>query len=357
LLDNAGYEINSSTGWRFNLSIIVGDWDVTRVDVADMIKSGLMDVGINASLRVVTWEEWLYWPIPDYMDAWEACFGSYANPIDPGVIEYRRLHSQAEGPGDGKNWFGFTNATADMLLERGLNTTEYSTRKAFYDAYQEIIAQELPLIPVYYFTPLYAYNNDFHNFTCMTGEYYTVLDSYSLEKVWYTPTLSGQGKSPIKVCFFDSAGRRSGYCNGSIVTEIPESEYLEDQELVKIRSPNGQYSVELYGTDNGTYDFEVVNIALSYKNMYLPAGTIRAGQVRRYSVTVHPDGTISTVDHAADIDGDNDCDIYDVVVMVSSYGSTPADPEWNMLADVAPPLDQVDIYDVVTFVAEYGQDW
>jgi len=107
------------------------------------------------------------------------------------------------------------------------------------------------------------------------------------------------------------------------------------------------------GNANSTYLLEVVNVALDYKNMYLPAGTIREGQVRRFSVDVHANGAISAIDNAVDLDRDNDCDIFDIVLMAAAYGTQPGDPGWNMLADIAAPIDKADIFDIVIAASAY----
>jgi len=351
LLDQAGYPRDPQTGIRFNLTFKAGGYDFLRREVSERIGDCFQEIGVNITLVFLSWEELTEVSFVTYdfdiVGTWRIVNQGY----DPDNILWCLYHSTSD-----LNAWNYSNSRVDELLEQAyFDTVDETERKVWYDEVQEILADELPNIWLYYPIRVTVYNNDFHGFSSKLSV--TPVDTYSLEKVWYEPTLSGQGKSPVKICFVDSEGRRTGYFNGTILTEIPESEYLEDRELVKIRSPSGNYTVELYGTGNGTYSLEVVNVALDYKNMYLPIGTIREGQTRRYLVTIYSDGSISTTNCAADLDGDSDVDIYDVVIMCNAYGSQPGYQNWNIAVDIAPPIDTVDIYDIVALVAEYGKEW
>ncbi|UCG37392.1 MAG: right-handed parallel beta-helix repeat-containing protein [Candidatus Bathyarchaeota archaeon] len=57
----------------------------------------------------------------------------------------------------------------------------------------------------------------------------------------------------------------------------------------------------------------------------------------------------------ADINHDLEIDIFDVVIVASAYGSTPADPDWNPHSDIAGPYGVIDIFDIVTVAASYGE--
>jgi len=37
--------------------------------------------------------------------------------------------------------------------------------------------------------------------------------------------------------------------------------------------------------------------------------------------------------------------------------SQPGDQNWNIVADIAPPIDKIDIYDIVTAAGNYGESW
>jgi len=351
LLDQAGYPRDPQTGVRFNITFKAGGYDPLRREVSEKIGECFQEIGVNATLEFLSWEELTEASFVthdfDVIGTWRYLGNGY----DPDNYLWPSYHTYGC-----LNGWNYSNSRVDELIDRAFYETVNETeRKAMYDEVQEILVDELPNIWLYYPIRVTVYNNDFHGFSSKLSV--TPVDTYSLEKVWYDPALSGQGKSPVKVCFVDSEGRRTGFFNDSIVTEIPNSEYLEDQELVKIRSPAGNYTIELLGTANGTYDLEVVNVALDYKNMYLPTGTIRENQTRRYKITVFPDGSIYTINCAADLDNNKKVEIYDVVRACGIYGATPFDANWNAVADIAPPIDKIDIYDIVQICAEYGKNW
>lgn len=58
-----------------------------------------------------------------------------------------------------------------------------------------------------------------------------------------------------------------------------------------------------------------------------------------------------------DLNYDGKVSLYDIVMAVAAYGSTPEDPNWNPLADVAPQYELVDIYDLVTIASHYGETY
>ena len=57
---------------------------------------------------------------------------------------------------------------------------------------------------------------------------------------------------------------------------------------------------------------------------------------------------------AGDINGDNIVDIFDLVQVASSYGSTSEDPNWNIYADLNGD-GVVDIFDLVIVASHYGE--
>ena len=57
-----------------------------------------------------------------------------------------------------------------------------------------------------------------------------------------------------------------------------------------------------------------------------------------------------------DVDGDRDVDIYDMVLIASSYGFSRGQPEYNAACDLNQD-DTVDIYDVTIASSNYGTSW
>jgi len=59
----------------------------------------------------------------------------------------------------------------------------------------------------------------------------------------------------------------------------------------------------------------------------------------------------------ADVNGDLEVDIFDVVIASLAYGSSPSDLNWNLHCDITEPYDFVDILDLVLICGEYGEQW
>jgi len=59
----------------------------------------------------------------------------------------------------------------------------------------------------------------------------------------------------------------------------------------------------------------------------------------------------------ADINQDLKVNIFDVVLCVNSYESTPLDPQWDTFCDIAEPYCIVDIFDIVMVCSSYGEEY
>lgn len=89
-----------------------------------------------------------------YSYQFDAALLGVALPADPDA--YPWWHStQAEG---GQNFAGFSNFTADEVLQQARLVTDRSRRWAFYRAFQQVFAQEVPAILLHY--PVYIYGVD-----------------------------------------------------------------------------------------------------------------------------------------------------------------------------------------------------
>ena len=59
----------------------------------------------------------------------------------------------------------------------------------------------------------------------------------------------------------------------------------------------------------------------------------------------------------ADINHDLTVDIFDVVLAVNAYGSTPSDPNWNYHSDIAEPYRIINIFDILVVCSSYGDEY
>jgi len=277
-------------GWRFNL-VIKTRYSPSRVpweaNALNIVRDDLCYVGINTTIMFnVPWGYMLSGDFDAYFVGWGF------DAIGPDDL-YHLFHS-----GERDNYNRYSNATLDAVLEEGRRSINETLRKIDFDMAQEIVAEDLPQIFLYYPTAAVAYNNDFHGRISnppISGRW----TSYYFEDIWYDPTLSGKGNCPYRVCFTDSEGRRTGYHDGTAYEDIPESTYSgvdSDPQVVKVREPAGIYTVELVGTENSSYKFEFANIALEYKDVWIPEGFIHENETITYIVKVYGDGSIKVYD-------------------------------------------------------------
>jgi parallel beta-helix repeat protein len=56
-----------------------------------------------------------------------------------------------------------------------------------------------------------------------------------------------------------------------------------------------------------------------------------------------------------DLNGDGKVSLEDLTLLASAYNSKPEDPNWNPLADIAPPYSIISLTDLVTMAMHYGQ--
>jgi hypothetical protein len=59
----------------------------------------------------------------------------------------------------------------------------------------------------------------------------------------------------------------------------------------------------------------------------------------------------------ADINGDLEVDIFDVILGIDAYGATPSDPNWNSRCDLVEPYGEIDIFDMVLICSSYGEEY
>jgi peptide/nickel transport system substrate-binding protein len=277
-------------GWRFSLLIntplVSHPW---RAVSANIIEDDLRSIGINATVEFG-------------MSLDDSISGNFSDAIFLGYgfdalgpDDLYMFHSSETGM-----FRSYSNATLDALLEEGRSSFNETLRKIDFDRAQEIIAEDLPQVFLYHPYAAVAHSNDFHGRFLSTPPVNERLASYFLKEIWYDPTLSGKGNCPYRVCFTDSEGRRTGYYDGIVYEDIPDSTYSgmdSDPQLVKIREPAGIYAVELVGSENASYKFEFVNMALDYKNVRIPEGFIHENETITYIVKVFQDGSMKVYDY------------------------------------------------------------
>jgi peptide/nickel transport system substrate-binding protein len=157
MLDEAGWVrgdngVRAKDGQEFTLKIVTNDDDL-RKRVAETIAQNWSDIGVPTTVETQGATELLRDTLtPRQFQV--AIYGFDGGP-DPDL--YPAYHSSQAGPG-GNNLSGFSNSQADLLLQRGRQTSDPDARLTIYRQFQEVFAQEMPVLPLYMRTYTYVTN-------------------------------------------------------------------------------------------------------------------------------------------------------------------------------------------------------
>jgi len=151
LLAEAGWTRKSPDGLLeqdgrpFTFELLTNQGNEERRKVAEIIQSSLRDLGIGVEIRVLEWSSFL----KEYIKKrrFEAIILGWGIGEDPD--QYEVWHSSKTGP-DQLNHIGFAHAEVDELLERGRSSCVEAERKKYYDRLQEVLAEEQPLVFLYF---------------------------------------------------------------------------------------------------------------------------------------------------------------------------------------------------------------
>lgn len=146
LLDAAGFIDPDGDGPmpRFRLSFKTTNIDLRR-RIAEALKEQLQRVGIELEIRSYEWGTF-------FSDIKKGNFHLYSlawvGIMDPDIM-YQIFHSQSTPP-NGDNRGRYANADLDHLLEQGRATADPVERKSIYRRAQQLIADDLPYVPLWW---------------------------------------------------------------------------------------------------------------------------------------------------------------------------------------------------------------
>ncbi len=128
----------------FDMEILTFSTIKAVTDTAQVVQAQLQDAGINASINI---EEF-----GNFVQDWKnSNFDSFASRnggnVDPDGYLYRTFHT-----GGSTNVFKYSNPEVDALLEQGQVTVDPAKRKDIYDKLQRILACDGPIVHVVYGT-------------------------------------------------------------------------------------------------------------------------------------------------------------------------------------------------------------
>ena len=128
----------------FKAKIWTNDNGIRR-DTAVILQDQLKQIGIDATIEILEWGSYLDRLIRKEHDMF--LLGWTPSP-DADSALYAVFHSKNHGSAGNRTYY--TNARVDELLDKGRETTVEADRIESYKEAQDIIMDEVPLIPLVY---------------------------------------------------------------------------------------------------------------------------------------------------------------------------------------------------------------
>lgn len=138
LLKDAGFEDG------FETSIMA--YDRTTSDVAENVQSQLNKIGIDVSIDMVEVGAYLEAARKGDLDMFIGSWGTVTLDADYGL--YPLFHSINAGTSGNRSFYN--NKQVDSLLEDARQSTDEAKRDKLYAKAQQIIAEEVPIVPLYH---------------------------------------------------------------------------------------------------------------------------------------------------------------------------------------------------------------
>ena len=151
LLAEAGWTKNADGvlvnrhGQPFAFELLTNQGNDERKKVAEIVQASLKELGVQVDIRVIEWASFL----KEYIKKrrFEAIILGWGIGLDPD--QYEIWHSSKTGP-DELNHVSYTNPEVDALLEQGRQSCREEERKKSYARIQEILAEDQPIIFLYF---------------------------------------------------------------------------------------------------------------------------------------------------------------------------------------------------------------
>lgn len=127
-----------------------------RARYAELLQYNLSEIGIKMNMEYV--ENVQAQCSPGYTGAHITSINFPA--LDPDII-FKYIHSGYKGKGGNLTWY--ENPRIDELVEQGRIELDEAKRKAIYFEIQDILAEDLPIIPLHNSTIMVAFKSNVHN--------------------------------------------------------------------------------------------------------------------------------------------------------------------------------------------------
>jgi peptide/nickel transport system substrate-binding protein len=155
ILDEAGYP--AKDGIRFHIVMKSSTDESTRL-MAAVLQQQLHEVGIALELRTFEFATF-------FSDITKGAYQMYSmrwigGNQDPDIFEY--VFDSASFPPKRANRTFYANPRVDALIRDGRSTLDQQKRKIIYDEIQQIVAQDLPYINLWYLDNVLVHTNRVH---------------------------------------------------------------------------------------------------------------------------------------------------------------------------------------------------
>jgi peptide/nickel transport system substrate-binding protein len=144
ILDQAGY--TPVKGVRFHLAMKTSTDENTRLMVA-VLQQQLREVGIQLDIRTFEFATFYSYVTKGVFQLYSLRWVGGSNE-DPDIFEYA-FHSERIPP-KGANRSFYKNSRVDALIDRARTEMDQNTRKQLYAEIQQILAEDLPYINLWY---------------------------------------------------------------------------------------------------------------------------------------------------------------------------------------------------------------
>ena len=132
-------------GKPFTFELLTNQGNDERKKVAEIVQAQLRELGVGVEIRTLEWAALLKEHIKKR--SFQAIVLGWSIGIDPD--QYVIWHSSQSGP-DQLNHISYSNPEVDRLLEAGRTTCVREERVKYYHRLQEVLAEDLPLVFLYF---------------------------------------------------------------------------------------------------------------------------------------------------------------------------------------------------------------
>jgi len=142
---NGDVILRNKDGQPFTFTIRTNQGNEERKKLAELIQQRLKEIGIQTDIQTIEWAAFL----KEYIKQkrFEAIILGWGTGIDPD--QYPIWHSSQTGP-DQLNQISYANPEVDALLEKGRTTCTQKERVPVYHRIQELLAEDQPVIFLYF---------------------------------------------------------------------------------------------------------------------------------------------------------------------------------------------------------------